>query len=213
MTTGSSSGPPAKSNPMAIVMAREARPRARNGVWRAMDSLPASITATARRARSPANLATRSATFWQSKRPCIPRRRRGPAVWTRRRFRSGFTLTPPFGCGTCMSVIPRMTLGRSIWHLRAFKNPDSHTSSNKLRICAWRQTGCCRRSTPHRGRGTAARSHHRARTFSDEGAMRPSCRPLNDVFDWICAHPSFRLANWPVCHRKAAAQGLRPLEI
>ena len=76
-----------------------------------------------------------------------------------------------------------------------------------------RQPGCGRRSPPHRGRGAAARSDHRARTFSDERATRPSCRPLNDVFDWICAHPSFRLADGPGSHRKAAAQAQRPQEI
>ncbi len=42
----------------------------------------------------------------------------------------------------------------------------------------------------HRGRGRGGqRSHHRTRTFSDEGATRPSCRPRNDVFDWIYAAP------------------------
>jgi hypothetical protein len=54
---------------------------------------------------------------------------------------------------------------------------------------------------------------HQARTFSDEGAARPWCCPLNDVFDWICARPSFRLRAGLGSHRKAAAQAQRPQEI
>jgi hypothetical protein len=36
-----------------------------------------------------------------------------PVVWTRRRFRSGFTNTPLFGCGKCMSIIRRTWSGGS----------------------------------------------------------------------------------------------------
>jgi hypothetical protein len=34
-----------------------------------------------------------------------------------------------------MSAIRRTIPAKSVWHLRAFKNPDLHNSSNKLRIC------------------------------------------------------------------------------